>query len=230
MNKNIRKAKNSKRAASRAPSGPRIFEAVFARPFMMGVMNATLQILYEDNHVLAVAKPAPLLTQAIRSGVAEPAPSLENMVREHIRVRYGKPGNVYLGIPHRLDRPVSRVLRLHATRRQHTGSRSNFKIAGNEQRILGGGRGDARSSQRRMGKLAAKGRRQSAGGNRNGGSSRSKTRTHAGLSGADDRCWPKPARDDSGNGSHASAPLAEHANGLPVLGDALYGQSTSFWA
>ncbi len=76
----------------------------------MCVMNATFQILYEDNHVLAVAKPAPLLTQAIRSGVAEPAPSLENMVREHIRVRYGKPGNVYLGIPHRLDRPVSGVV------------------------------------------------------------------------------------------------------------------------
>jgi 23S rRNA pseudouridine1911/1915/1917 synthase len=73
-------------------------------------MNAPLQILYEDNHVLAVAKPAPLLTQAIRSGVAEPAPSLENMVREHIRVRYGKPGNIYLGIPHRLDRPVSGVV------------------------------------------------------------------------------------------------------------------------
>src|SRR5947209_9726820 len=73
-------------------------------------MTSSLHILYEDNHVLCVAKPAPLLTQAIRSGVAEPAPSLEAMVREHIRVRYGKPGNVYLGIPHRLDRPVSGVV------------------------------------------------------------------------------------------------------------------------
>lgn len=73
-------------------------------------MTSSLHILYEDNHVLAVAKPAPLLTQAVRSGVAEPAPSLEALVREHIRVRYGKPGNVYLGIPHRLDRPVSGVV------------------------------------------------------------------------------------------------------------------------
>ncbi len=95
----------------------------------MGVMNATLQILYEDNHVLAVAKPAPLLTQAIRSGVAEPAPSLEAMVREHIRVRYGKPGNVYLGIPHRLDRPVSGVVVFARNSKAVRGSRSNFKIA-----------------------------------------------------------------------------------------------------
>src|SRR5436305_7088535 len=73
-------------------------------------MISPLRILFEDNHVLAVAKPAPLLTQAIRSGVAEPAPSLEALVREHIRLRYGKPGNVYLGIPHRLDRPVSGVV------------------------------------------------------------------------------------------------------------------------
>ena len=74
------------------------------------ITTSTLQILFEDNHVLAVAKPAPLLTQAVRSGVAEPAPSLEAMVRDHIRTRYGKPGNVYLGIPHRLDRPVSGVV------------------------------------------------------------------------------------------------------------------------
>jgi 23S rRNA pseudouridine1911/1915/1917 synthase len=73
-------------------------------------MTSPLHILYEDNHILAVAKPAPLLTQAVRSGVAEPAPSLEALVREHIRVRYGKPGNIYLGIPHRLDRPVSGVV------------------------------------------------------------------------------------------------------------------------
>lgn len=64
-----------------------------------------LQVLYEDNHVLAVAKPAPLLTQAA-SGI----PSLEAMVREYLRRRYGKQGRIYLGIPHRLDRPVSGIL------------------------------------------------------------------------------------------------------------------------
>jgi 23S rRNA pseudouridine1911/1915/1917 synthase len=64
-----------------------------------------LVVLFEDNHCLAVAKPAPLLTQA-----APGVPSLEAMVKAHIKDRYNKPGNVYLGIPHRLDRPVSGVV------------------------------------------------------------------------------------------------------------------------
>ena len=66
-------------------------------------MSAGLQILFEDNHVLAVAKPAPLLTQSARSQESEGVPSLEAAVRDYIRVRYDKPGNIYLGIPHRLD-------------------------------------------------------------------------------------------------------------------------------
>ena len=66
---------------------------------------AGLHILFEDNHCLAVAKPAPLLTQA-PPGV----PSLEALVRVYIKERYHKPGNVYLGVPHRLDRPVTGVV------------------------------------------------------------------------------------------------------------------------
>ena len=69
-------------------------------------VNPELTILYEDNHCLAVAKPAPLLTQGVPPGV----PTLETMVESYIKDRYHKPGNVYLGIPHRLDRPVSGVV------------------------------------------------------------------------------------------------------------------------
>lgn len=65
-----------------------------------------LTILYEDNHCLAVAKPAPLLTQGVPEGI----PTLEAAVKAYIKERYRKPGNVYLGIPHRLDRPVSGVV------------------------------------------------------------------------------------------------------------------------
>src|ERR1700722_9007798 len=64
-----------------------------------------LTILLEDNHCLAVAKPAPLLTQG-PPGV----PSLESMVKKYLKEKYHKPGNVYLGVPHRLDRPVSGVV------------------------------------------------------------------------------------------------------------------------
>src|SRR3712207_3254644 len=64
-----------------------------------------LTILFEDNHCLAVAKPAPRATQG-PPGV----PTLEGQVKAYIKERYGKPGRVYLGIPHRLDRPVSGVV------------------------------------------------------------------------------------------------------------------------
>lgn len=63
-------------------------------------------VLFEDNHCLALGKPAGLLTQ----GVAGAAPSLEEVAREYLRVSRGKKGRVYLGIPHRLDRPVSGVV------------------------------------------------------------------------------------------------------------------------
>ena len=64
-----------------------------------------LSILYEDGQIIAVNKPAPLLTQA-PPGI----PSLEAQVKAHIKEKYGKPAGVYLGVPHRLDRPVSGVV------------------------------------------------------------------------------------------------------------------------
>lgn len=69
-------------------------------------MTAPLHILFEDNHCLAVVKPAGLLTQGVPGGV----PTLESMVRDYLREKYHKPGRIYLGIPHRLDRPVSGVV------------------------------------------------------------------------------------------------------------------------
>src|SRR3989442_5172378 len=65
-----------------------------------------MQILFEDNRCIAVAKPPALLTQGVPPGI----PTLESMVKDYLRERYDKPGNVYLGIPHRLDRPVSGVV------------------------------------------------------------------------------------------------------------------------
>src|SRR5437867_2063162 len=68
-------------------------------------MSDGLVVLYEDNHCLAVAKPAPLLTQG-----PPDVPSLEALVKAYLKEKCHKPGNVYLGIPHRLDRPVSGVV------------------------------------------------------------------------------------------------------------------------
>jgi 23S rRNA pseudouridine1911/1915/1917 synthase len=69
-------------------------------------MPCDLHILFEDNHCLALAKPAPLLTQGVPPGI----PTLEAMAKAYLKEKYRKSGNVYLGIPHRLDRPVSGVV------------------------------------------------------------------------------------------------------------------------
>jgi 23S rRNA pseudouridine1911/1915/1917 synthase len=69
-------------------------------------MAEPLTVLFEDNHCIAVAKPAALLTQGVPPGV----PTLEAMVKDYIKEKYRKAGRVYLGIPHRLDRPVSGVV------------------------------------------------------------------------------------------------------------------------
>ncbi len=74
-------------------------------------MSNSLRILYEDNHLLAVLKPAGLATM----GVAADQPSVVTLARQYIKQRYAKPGNVYLGVVSRLDEPVSGVLLLART-------------------------------------------------------------------------------------------------------------------
>jgi 23S rRNA pseudouridine1911/1915/1917 synthase len=63
-------------------------------------------VLFEDNHVLAVVKPAGLLTVGDRTGDI----TLLELARQYVKTKYGKPGNVFLGVVHRLDRPVSGVV------------------------------------------------------------------------------------------------------------------------
>jgi 23S rRNA pseudouridine1911/1915/1917 synthase len=70
-----------------------------------------LDVLYEDNHLLVVNKPAMLPTM----GVAEDRPSLLTAAKEYVRQKYNKPGNVYLGIVSRLDAPVTGVVLLART-------------------------------------------------------------------------------------------------------------------
>jgi 23S rRNA pseudouridine1911/1915/1917 synthase len=69
-------------------------------------MPSALQTLYEDNHLLAIVKPAGLATM----GVAADSPSLLKLAKEYIKRKYAKPGNVYLGVVSRLDGPVSGVV------------------------------------------------------------------------------------------------------------------------
>ena len=65
-----------------------------------------VEIIYEDNHLIAVNKRSSDLAQGDRSGDE----SLDTQVKEYIARKYNKPGEVFLGIVHRLDRPVGGVL------------------------------------------------------------------------------------------------------------------------
>lgn len=64
------------------------------------------QVVYEDNHLIAVNKQVSELVQGDRTG---DAPMNENL-KEWLKQKYNKPGNVYLGVIHRIDRPVSGVV------------------------------------------------------------------------------------------------------------------------
>lgn len=66
-------------------------------------MFSKKDILFEDNHIMIVNKPFGQPTQADESGDL----SLEDEVKNFIKIRDEKPGNVFLGVVHRIDRPVS---------------------------------------------------------------------------------------------------------------------------
>jgi len=65
-----------------------------------------LKVLYEDNHIIAVVKPAGVLTQGDRSGET----CLMDEVKKYLKEKYKKEGNVFLGLVHRLDKPVSGIV------------------------------------------------------------------------------------------------------------------------
>ncbi|MCE5267344.1 MAG: RluA family pseudouridine synthase [Planctomycetaceae bacterium] len=68
-------------------------------------------VLYEDNHLLAVSKPAGLPTMGTPGG----QPTLLTLCKDYIKQRYNKPGNVYLGVMSRLDAPVTGVVLIART-------------------------------------------------------------------------------------------------------------------
>lgn len=65
-----------------------------------------MQILYEDNHLIAVNKAPGEIVQGDKTGDKP----LSDTLKEYIKLKYNKPGEVFLGVPHRLDRPTSGVV------------------------------------------------------------------------------------------------------------------------
>jgi 23S rRNA pseudouridine1911/1915/1917 synthase len=69
-------------------------------------MPSPFEILYEDNHLLGVSKAAGVLVQGDSTGDTP----LSELLKDYVRVKYHKPGEVFLGVIHRLDRPVTGVV------------------------------------------------------------------------------------------------------------------------
>ena len=61
-----------------------------------------LNVLYEDNHIIVVEKPVNIPAQADSSGDRD----MLTLIKSYIKQKYNKPGDVFLGLVHRLDRPV----------------------------------------------------------------------------------------------------------------------------
>ena len=69
-------------------------------------MQYNVNVIYEDNHLLVVEKPINVPVQEDNSKDKD----MLTILKEYLKVKYNKPGNVYLGLVHRLDRPVGGVM------------------------------------------------------------------------------------------------------------------------
>ena len=65
-----------------------------------------LNVLFEDNHILVVQKIVNIASQSDKTGDID----MLSIVKQYIKEKYNKPGNVYVGLVHRLDRPVGGVM------------------------------------------------------------------------------------------------------------------------
>lgn len=65
-----------------------------------------LNVIYEDNHIIVVEKPVNIPSQGDKTGDID----MLTIIKDYLKEKYHKPGNVYLGLVHRLDRPVGGVM------------------------------------------------------------------------------------------------------------------------
>ena len=74
--------------------------------FEKGEYMQNLKVIYEDNHIIVVEKTPNIPSQSDKTGDID----MLTLVKHYIKEKYNKPGNVYLGLVHRLDRPVGGIM------------------------------------------------------------------------------------------------------------------------
>lgn len=92
----------------------------------------SITVLYEDNHCLAVEKPARVLTMGDQTGES----TLVDLARDYLREKYQKPGNVFVGVVHRIDRPVSGVVLFARTSKGASRLSEQFRVHSIEKSYL----------------------------------------------------------------------------------------------
>lgn len=88
------------------------------------MQKKSVTILYEDNHLLGIYKEAGRLVQGDRTGDT----TLLSLAKDYLKVKYRKPGNVFLGLIHRLDRPVSGVVLFARTSKAASRLATEFRL------------------------------------------------------------------------------------------------------
>ncbi len=91
-----------------------------------------MQVLYEDNHIIIVSKRAGEIVQGDKTG-DEP---LSETVAKYLKEKYSKPGNVFVGVTHRLDRPVSGIVVLAKTGKALSRMNDMFRVGSVDKRYL----------------------------------------------------------------------------------------------
>ena len=193
-----------------------------------------LDILYEDNHCLALNKPAGWPTTHF-DGKEE---TVDRLAKAYLKEKYGKPGNVFLGVVHRLDKPVTGV----AAVRPHEQGRGPAQRAvprrGGREDLLGGGRraGDSPRSRCAVGhrrrrlarRLAEEGRAERAGGSgpAEGTPGAQFARLLFQVRGRHDGLTWLELRPHTGRKHQLRVQLA--SRGCPIYGDAKYGSDHAF--
>ena len=91
-----------------------------------------MQVLYEDNHIIIVSKLAGEIVQGDKTGDVP----LSDIVAAYLKEKYSKPGNVFIGVPHRLDRPVSGLVVLAKTSKALSRLNEMFRVGSVDKRYL----------------------------------------------------------------------------------------------
>jgi 23S rRNA pseudouridine1911/1915/1917 synthase len=178
----------------------------------------TLEVLFADNHLLAVAKPAGLPVVPDSSGDE----SLYDQAREWIRREYAKPGEVFLGVVHRLDRPVSGVVLFARTSKAASRLSEQFRSHSVRKLYFGVSASAPRASEGELVQWLTKDEARnvvSASSTERSGSQRSVTRWR--LAGNDSRFFHLDLEPSTGRPHQLR--VAAASLGCPLLGDLKYG-------